>query len=104
MTDPGDDESDVALRACDLNKDSQVWDTSVPKRIARAARCLDLETGRLNADNTKRLLAYTCSGSANQQWDGLRASNSLLLALLSSDNLRLLQSMYRRPNSPANGS
>ena len=104
VTDPGDDESDVALRACDLNKDSQVWDTSAPKRIARAARCLDLETGRLSADNTKRLLAYTCSGSANQQWDGLRASNSLLLALLSNDNLRLLQSMYRRPNSPANGS
>ena len=90
ITDQGGNSADAKLTACDVTRDAQVWDTSVPKRIARGNRCLDLNSGRLNADGTNKLITYTCSGGANQQWSGLQPSGSILLSLLSSDNARLL--------------
>ncbi len=90
LTDQGWNAAEVKLTACDVGNDSQAWDTSVPQRIARGGRCLDLNGGYLNADGTNKLISYNCSNGANQKWSGLQQSGSLLLTLLSSDNARRL--------------
>ena len=40
--------------------------------------------------NRARLIRYGCTGGANQQWTQLKANNSLQLAYLSPQNLRLM--------------
>ena len=89
LTDRGGN-SAVALAACDVRNDNQVWDTSVPKRIARGNRCLDLNLGYLT-NNVGTLITYSCTGGGNQQWAGLQPSDNLLLSLVSSSNVRYLE-------------
>ncbi|MBF5006190.1 M66 family metalloprotease [Diaphorobacter caeni] len=90
LTDQGGNGSQVALTACDATKDSQAW-TVKDNRYSRGGRCLDLNQGFLTSDNTNKLITYNCSGGANQFWGGLLASNSLLLTLLSNENIALLE-------------
>ena len=93
LTSTGGNSKSVALTACNANSDMQAWDTSVAKRIKLGNLCMDLNTGKLGADNTNALITYSCTGGANQQWSGLQASNNLLLTVLSNDNLKLLATM-----------
>ena len=96
LTDPGNSGGDVKLSACSATSDNQAWDTSTPKKITRGGRCMDLNTGKLGSDGTNRLIVYGCTGGANQQWSGLVNSNSLLMTLLSNDNLRLLATIPQK--------
>ncbi|WP_220459092.1 M66 family metalloprotease [Acidovorax sp. FHTAMBA] len=89
LTDQGGS-NPVRLTACDLRRDEQVWDVSVPKRIARGNRCMDLNTGRLTND-LGTLITYNCTGGVNQQWSGLVMSDSLALALASGANVIRLE-------------
>ncbi|MEG0446705.1 MAG: M66 family metalloprotease [Comamonas sp.] len=89
LTDQGDN-SAIKLQACDITKDSQVWDTSVAKRIARGNRCMDLNTGHLT-NNVGTLITYGCNGGSNQQWNGLIAGDSMVMSLLDSDKVRYLE-------------
>ena len=57
---------------------------------------MDLNTGKLGSDGTNRLIVYGCTGGVNQQWGGLVNSNSLLMTLLSNDNLRLLATIPQK--------
>ncbi len=91
LTSQGGNATEVKLTACDASKERQVWDTSTPKRIFDGSRCLDLNTGKLGADGTNKLIIYTCTGGANQEWSGLLPGNSLLLSMLSADNAKLLE-------------
>ncbi|QIL79161.1 glycosyl transferase [Diaphorobacter sp. HDW4A] len=91
LTDQGGNSSEVTLTACDATKDSQAWITTTANRYSRGGRCLDLNQGFLTSDNTNKLITYNCSGGANQLWSGLVASNSLLLTMLSNENIALLE-------------
>lgn len=82
LTDQGGSNA-VLLTACDVRNDNQVWDTRLPKRIARGNRCLDLSSGNLS-NNLGRLIIYGCTGGANQQWSGLVPGDSLALSLIDS--------------------
>lgn len=93
LSEPGRNGADIQLSTCSTGNDNQVWDTSVPNRIARGGRCMDLNSGNLGPDGTNRLISYSCSGGRNQQWSGLQPSGSLLLTLLSADNARRLASL-----------
>lgn len=97
LTDQGGSNA-VQLAACDIRNDSQVWDTSVAKRIARNGRCLDLRSGSLT-NNVGVLITYTCTAGANQQWGGLVASDSLLLALIDSAYVQLLEPLTAKANA-----
>ena len=57
--------------------------------IRQGGHCFDLEHGYLK-ENRARLIRYNCTGGANQQWTNLKANNSLQLAYLSPQNLRLM--------------
>ena len=96
LTDPGNSGADVKLSACSATSDNQAWDTSTAKKITRGGRCMDLNTGKLGSDGTNRLIVYGCTGGVNQQWGGLVNSNSLLMTLLSNDNLRLLATIPQK--------
>lgn len=89
LTDQGGSNA-VKLTACDVRNDNQVWDTSLPKRIARGNRCLDLSSGNLS-NNLGRLITYSCTGGANQQWSGLQPGDSLALSLIDSRYAGYLQ-------------
>lgn len=92
LTDQGNNKS-VTLTACDVSKDNQAWDLSVAQRVSRFGRCLDLNRGALNPDNTGTLITYGCSNAANQQWAGLVANENLLLTMVSNANVRHLSSL-----------
>ncbi|WP_417284729.1 M66 family metalloprotease [Comamonas sp.] len=91
LTDQGGN-SAIKLQACDITKDSQVWDTSVAKRIARGNHCMDLNTGHLT-NNVGTLITYGCNGGSNQQWSGLIAGDSMVISLLDSDKVRYLEAL-----------
>ena len=93
LTDQGGSNA-IKLQACDITKDSQVWDISVAKRIARGNRCMDLNTGHLT-NNVGSLITYGCNGGSNQQWNGLIAGDSMVMTLLDSDKVRFLEPLSR---------
>lgn len=93
LTDQGGS-NPIKLQACDITKDSQVWDTRVAKRIARGNRCMDLNTGHLT-NNVGTLITYGCNGGSNQQWNGLMAGDSMVMSLLDSDKVRYLEPLSR---------
>lgn len=95
LTDQGSSNA-VLLTACDVRNDNQVWDTSVPKRIARGNRCLDLFGGFLT-NNLGRLITYNCSGGGNQQWDGLQPGDSLAMTLIDSRYVGYLEALGPLP-------
>ncbi|MEG0937801.1 MAG: M66 family metalloprotease [Comamonas sp.] len=98
LTDQGGSNA-IKLSACELAKDSQVWDTSIAKRIARGNRCLDLNGGYLT-NNVGTLITYRCTGGSNQQWSGLVAGDSQVLSLLDSDKVRYLEPLARLQAGP----
>ena len=80
----------VSLASCSTSKDSQVWEMHTASgTIRQGSQCFDLEHGYLK-ENRARLIRYGCTGGANQQWTQLKANNSLQLAYLSPQNLRLM--------------
>ncbi|WP_410169361.1 M66 family metalloprotease [Acinetobacter indicus] len=80
----------VTLASCSTTQDSQVWTMHTETgTIRQGAQCFDLEHGYLK-DNRARLIRYGCTGGANQQWTQLSANNSLQLAYLTPENLRLM--------------
>ena len=89
LTDQGGSNA-IRLAPCDARNAQQAWDTSVPKRIARGGRCMDLSSGFLT-NNLGKLITYTCSAGSNQQWSGLVASDNLLIALVSSQNVHHIE-------------
>lgn len=93
LTDQGGSNA-VKLTACDLAKDSQVWDTSIAKRIATGNRCLDLNGGYLT-NNVGTLITYKCTGGGNQQWSGLVAGDSQVMTLLDSNKVSYLEPLAR---------
>lgn len=90
LTDQGGNGSEVKLAACDAKNDAQSWTINSANRYSRGTRCIDLNSGYL-VDNTNKLITYTCTNGGNQYWAGLVASNSLLLTMLSNDNIALLK-------------
>ena len=90
LTDQGGNGSEVKLAACDAKNDAQSWTINSANRYSRGTRCIDLNSGYL-VNNTNKLITYTCTNGGNQYWAGLVASNSLLLTMLSNDNIALLE-------------
>ena len=84
--------SRATLAACSDGSAAQVWDISVANRITRGGRCMDLKSGFLT-NGVGELITYSCTGGGNQKWTGLTQSNSLLLALISSENAARLDAL-----------
>ena len=91
LTSTGGSGSKVIMSKCGTNLNTQVW-TMNPGTgtIRQDGQCMDLNTGHL-VNNRQILIRYGCGdNNANQKWTNLTANQSLILAYLKPQNLKLL--------------